>query len=219
MIGAATGVCLISTMLALTRGLEVNHSAPILTSFRLSILIPVVASTMFWQETLSRTQGVGIGLALTSLMLMTQRVGKEKIGHSSHQGVGLICLVFFLHGAGMVCMRWIHHAGLDDQRQQVLLVASLIAGTGGAIFSWVVRCPLRKTDLIMGSSLGLFNLFGLTVMLTAISKLDASVFFPIQGCATVILDNLFSHLYWRERLTSQTAVGAALGAASMFLII
>ena len=46
-----------------------------------------------------------------------------------------------------------------------------------------------------------------------------TVFFPLQGCAVVIMDNLFAHFFWKEPLGRSAMAGAALGAISMLLIL
>ncbi len=136
----------------------------------------------------------------------------------STRGAGVIFLGFLFQGVALTCMRWIHHAGLEGQRQQVLLVAGLAGGLFGWMFVLLRRSQVRRRDLVMGTGIGLFNLMALTVMFAAITELKAS-FFPFHGCSVVILDNLLAHFLWKEPLSRQLKAGAALGAVSMLLVL
>ena len=71
----------------------------------------------------------------------------------------------------------------------------------------------------MGGGIGLFNCIGLVVILIALSRIPGTVYFPTLGCAVVILDNLFAHFHWKERLTRPAVAGAVLAVFSLSLVI
>ena len=127
--------------------------------------------------------------------------------------------MFLLQGLAQVCLRWVHYAGLSEQRLAVLAVTAGTAGTLGALAVALQRHRPRARDLIMGAGIGAYNLVCLAVMLTTLSRVPGTVFFPLHGCAVVILDNVFAHLYWREHLDRWTLAGAALGACAMLLVL
>jgi drug/metabolite transporter (DMT)-like permease len=217
MVGAVTGATFIVSMFAMTRALEIADVGAVLTSFRLAILLPIGAAVWLWNETATASQFAGILLALISLVLMTW--GKNGSSKDSSSHLLLIFLVFILQGLSQICIHWVHHAGLDAQRQLVLLVTALTAGLLGSLS--IVAKGQRPTgkDLTMGAGIGLFNLVALIAILTALSKVQGTIYFPLQGCAVVIMDNLFAHFIWKESLSHSALVGAGLGALSMLLIL
>lgn len=217
-VGVLTGCAFIFSMLIMTRALEIANVATVLTAFRLSILVPVGASVWLWDETITGLQLAGIALAVVALILMTRGKSTHS-GLSNLRNLALISLVFMSQGLSHCGMRWIHYAGLDDQRQLVLLVIALTAGSLGAVFVLILRLRPRPDDLRMGAGIGLFNMFALLVTLTALSLVPGTVYFPLQGCTVVILDNLFAHFFWKEPLSPRAAVGAGLGAISMLLVL
>ena len=217
-IGFLTGCAFIVSMFIMTRALEIADVGAVLTSFRLAILMPIVAAIWLWGETSTYSQTAGIALALISLVLMTR--GKSSTHNISGKGhLVLILLVFCLQGLSQICLHWVHYAGLDDQRQLVLLVTALTAGTFGTIAVTIKRRRPTADDLTMGTGIGLFNLVALIAILTALSQVQGTIFFPLQGCAVVIMDNLFAHFFWKEPLGRPAMAGAGLGALSMLLIL
>jgi drug/metabolite transporter (DMT)-like permease len=217
-VGAFIGLFFILAMLLMTRGLELAAVGAVLTSFRLAILIPIWASVWLWGETLTPAQGGGIALALVALALMTRgQTSSRRL--SPLRGFGLLALIFAGQGIAFCGMRWVHYAGLDARFLQVLLFISLTAGALGALFIlWQDRRP-RRQDLLMGAGIGLYNLLALSVNLVALSKVPGTLYFPLQGCAVVILDNLFAQFWWKEPLSRPAMAGAALGVLAMILVL
>jgi drug/metabolite transporter (DMT)-like permease len=219
-VGGAMGLSFIVAMLVMTGALERFPVGMVLTSFRLSILAPVVVSVWLWGESLSAVQASGIGLALVALALISM----SRSSGRSRPVVGAAALltalaVFATQGVGQICLGWVHYAGLDEQRLTVLMTCAATAGTGGGLVLLVRRHRPRIRDLHMGVGIGLFNLVALATTLTALMHLDRTLFFPVTGCLVVLLDGLFAHLWWKERMGRVGALGAGLGALALLLVL
>ncbi|MCK6473985.1 MAG: hypothetical protein L6R28_19865 [Planctomycetes bacterium] len=215
--GLFIGVFFIAAMLVMTYGLDVAHVGAVLTAFRLAILVPVAAGLWIWGETLSARQVAGLVLGIASLMLMTR-------GDTSPQRVTgarallLLAVIFLIQGGGQIGLRWVDKAGLKDQHLQVLFATALVAGSLGAAFVAARRRMPRRRDVFVGMAIGTHNMVNLAAILVALSLYEGAVYFPIAGCAAVILDNLAAHFLWKERLARPALAGAALGAVSVLLV-
>ena len=217
LVGSATGLSFIVSMLAMTHALEKARVGVVLTSFRLAILVPIVYSILVWGETASTLQYLGIGLALVSLVLMTWQPSAHQDTNSANP-LPLMLAIFLLQGISHCCLRWIHYAGLDEQRMHVLCITALSAGLLGALFALYRGLNPRARDLGMGIGIGLFNLVALGATLTALSLFPGTVFFPLNGSAVVMLDNLCAQYIWRETQSRLGLIGVAFGIVSMLLI-
>lgn len=214
-LGAITGFSFIVSMLTMTHALASIDAASTLTSFRLSIIVPIAVGTWIWGELITPLQAIGIALALCSLCLLTWRRAGTRAADKSP----LVLLIFALQGLSLCCLHWVHHAGLDEQRQYVLMFTALTAGILGGLFVIARRIQVKREALLAGAGIGLFNLVALSVTLTALAKIQGTIFFPLSGCGVVILDNAFAQFIWREPLGRTGFVGAALGALAMLLIV
>ncbi len=224
MVGGAMGVSFIVAMLVMTAALERAPVVLVLTCFRLSILAPIVVSVWLWGESLSVSQAAGICLALLALALITSSrasVGGSPIGHSLSTVAAVFTgvAVFGCQAFGQVCLRWVHYAGLDEQRLTVLMTCAATAGLLGSVVVLGQRRRPRARDLRMGVGIGLFNLAALGTSLSVLSGLDGTLFFPVTGCIAVLLDAASAHFWWKERLGRGAALGAALGALAMLLVL
>ncbi len=215
--GVMIGTFFTVAMLTMTKGLLVADVGPILTSFRLSILVPIVAGVVLWGEDLSVLQVVGIVMAVVGLVLMT--LGPKLTGQIvKKQGLWMVVPVFFAQGFSHVGMRSVEYAGLSDQRVPLLCVISFAAGVLGVLVVLFKQHRPTLKDLRTGALIGLWNMFALYAVFTALSILPGTVYYPISGCAIVILDNLAAHFLWKESLSRPAVMGAFLGASSMILV-
>ena len=218
-VGASMGLAFIVAMLIMTAALERAPVAMVLTSFRLAILVPIVVSVWIWGETLSLIQAAGIGLALVALTLITSSRASTATGPVGPKALGLGLVVFGTQAVGQVCLRWVHYAGLDEQRLTVLMTCAATAGGLGALFVLLQRYRPRAKDLRMGIGIGLFNMVCLATILFALSQLDGTIFFPVSGCLIVVMDAAFAHFWWQEKLSRVGVSGAVLGALAMLLVM
>ena len=217
-VGIVTGCTFIVAMCLMTWALTVSDMATILTAFRLSIVVPIVASVALWQEEVTLSQLVGIALALSALLLMSGGARAITGGALFRHG-GLALAVCSMQGVSHTSARWVHHAGLDDRHMEVLLVTAATAGLLGAVALIILRRPVDGPSWRMGVGIGVFNVAALAVFLAALARFQSAQFFPVSGCAIVIMDNIFAHLVWRERLSVITAIGAVIGAGSILLVL
>jgi hypothetical protein len=215
LIGVITGIFFIASMLVMTHALTHIDSAPTLTSFRLAVVAPIFVGAFLWDETVTGRQVAGCVAALTSLLLLSWRPGETSRGRSLY----LVAAIFILQGLSMCCLHWVHHAGLDEERLHVLMITAATAGILGSLFVAVRRIPVQAPTALVGAGIGVFNLVTLSISLTALSQIQGTIFFPINGCGVVLLDNLFSHFIWKEPLGRTGFLGACLGALAMVLII
>ena len=217
-VGVATGCSFIVAMWLMTWALTVSDVATILTAFRLSIVVPIVASVILWQEEVTTIQLVGITMALAALLLMSGGARASAKGALFRHG-GLALAVCTMQGVSHTSARWVHHAGLDDRHLEVLLLTAATAGAVGALTLLILRRPPDWASLRMGIGIGVFNVGALVVFLASLARFQSAQFFPVAGCAVVIMDNIFAHIIWRERLSLLTGIGAVIGAGSMLLVL
>ena len=214
-VGIITGLFFIASMLTMTYALTRIDSAPTLTSFRLAVVLPIFAGAFLWDEAVTGRQVAGFAAAIASLFLLTWRTDGKSKGNKLY----LVAMIFILQGISMCCLHWVHHAGLDEHRLHVLMVTAATAGILGSFFVMLRSIPLRADALLAGAGIGIFNLLALSVSLTALAQIQGTIFFPINGCGVVLLDNIFAHFAWKEPLGRAGFWGAALGALAMVLII
>ena len=217
-VGICIGITFIASMLVMTYALTVAGVAPVMTSFRLSMLVPVALSVWIWSEPITPLQLIGITLAIVALVLMTHNKSSQHPLKGT-KALAIIFVIFLIQGIGMTCMRWVHYAGLDPHRINVLMIIGATAGTLGWIFVILRRQTFSAKDVYVGMGIGLYNAMALSVVLTALSVVPGTVYFPIVGCSVVLLDNLAAHFFWKEYLTRPAIAGVGLAIVAITMVM
>jgi len=113
----------------------------------------------------------------------------------------------------------VHYKGLDDAFLQVLMLTGATAGVIGGIFILLKKRRPTLPAVKLGIFIGAYNAGALCVILTALSKLPGTLFFPVMGCSVVLLDNLFAHFFWRERLNRFAMAGVCVAILALVLVV
>lgn len=216
--GLATGTIFISSMLLMNYALTIAPVGPVLTAFRMSIIIPVALGVSLWGESMSTPQFAGLILALFALSLMTTGSG----GTHHIRGLkafGLLALICFWQGISHTCLRSVHYNGLDPFDLQILMITGALAGCIGFGLTAFKKHRPQKPAIKLGIFIGLYNAVALCVIMTALSHLPGTLFFPVLGCSVVLLDNLFAHYYWQEHLPRPAMAGVGFAIIAVLLIV
>jgi drug/metabolite transporter (DMT)-like permease len=216
--GFVTGFLFISSMLLMNFALTIAPVGSVLSAFRIAIIVPVFFGVYLWDEPLEVTQAVGLLLALFALVLMTPKA-KVNARFTGFRAFGLLGLICLWQGFSHTSLRSVHYKGLDDAFLQVLMLTGATAGLIGAIFILLKKGRPTLPAVKLGVFIGAYNAGALCVILTALSKLPGTLFFPVMGCSVVLLDNLFAHFYWHERLNRPAMAGVCVAILALALVV
>ncbi|MBD3293517.1 MAG: hypothetical protein GF393_11375, partial [Armatimonadia bacterium] len=79
----------------------------------LSVLVPLSASLLVWNETLAGVQVLGVGLALVAIPLLSMDQGAAKgLRLTGLMALGMAAL-FVINGSGWTVQKWYHTTGLS----------------------------------------------------------------------------------------------------------
>ncbi len=218
MLGMVMGAAFLPTMLLFNHALQRIPVGMAVTTFRMGILLPIMVGVYIWGETMSARQAGGAALGLVALVLMTRARGATS-WLPSRSVLGLLAVIFGMQGLCFTLMRAVQYRGLGDYQITILAVTGLTAGALGFGFVALRRIPVDARAFAFGGAIGSYNSLTLPVVMTALSHLPGTQYFPLAACGAVVLDNLYAHFVWRERLTLLNAVGVLIAVMSLVLVV
>ena len=216
--GLGAGTVFISSMLLMNHALTLAPIGSVVTAFRMSIVVPIVLGIYLWGESMAPTQFVGLLLALSALALMTSHPGRTAHVRGI-KAFGLLIAVCLWQGVSHTCLRSVHYNGLDSVFLHVLMFIGTTAALMGSVVIIFKKHRPQRPAVKLGIFIGLYNVLALCVIMTALSKLPGTLFFPTLGCSVVVLDNLFAHFYWKERLARPAIAGVGIAVLAVLLVL
>jgi drug/metabolite transporter (DMT)-like permease len=189
---------------------------------RMSLVIPITFSILFYRESLGILKSTGIILALFAVLFT---VWKKRNKNFKWQYIFLPLSLFLGGGLIDTLVKYTQHAYLS---KDVLPVFSVLLFGIAAVLGLLISILRIKTwkyliqgkVLIIGFLLGLFNFgsFYFFVNALSFSGLESSNIFGINHVAIVALSILTALVFFREKLSTINWLGVILALISIFLL-
>jgi len=211
-----------SFLLATVAHIEALKNIPASIAYpiiRLSAVIVVVFSVLFFKDRPSLYQVIGIVLAMVVIVVLTRDLAEESTPYGKTRR-GFFCVSISLL-AGAVAIISTKFAAMYTNRMAFIAV-SYIAST---FFALGLRKRLQteeseknpKDALVIGFTMGLINFAGYYSFLKALSTGPLSIIASIAGMHFVIAI-ILSALIYKEKLTPATTLGIILTISSIILL-
>ena len=216
-----TGFWFIFTYLLMTAATQSSGVTVTSLSSKLSVVLPIMAGVVLFQETLGTQVAIGIVLALAALVLVVGGDVKSST-HNRKNSWLLPLLIFFGTGTGDILMK------LNEQRSSAHNMSFMIAFI--YLIAMLFGILLVAYDLLSGKSkwqnksivggivLGYINFFSTYCIFYAMRCFDNVILFPIYNIGVVSLTALIGWLLFKEKLTWKNYLGLGIALIAVLLI-
>jgi drug/metabolite transporter (DMT)-like permease len=215
--GSIVGGIFVGGFLLLMRGLQEIGLASPTSAARLSMLLPIVGSIVFFDEHPSGFQIAGIAagsIAFALLGAAQRRKGEES--RIDTRSLLLLTLIFLVAGISDFSMKIAGEIGLRPDRFILVVFAA------AALYCWIAVAARRKRptagELGLGALLGVPNFFAAYFFLQALATLPAGLVYPAVSAGGVVGATAAGLLLWKERPTRTGWIGIGLAAVAVALL-
>jgi len=191
-------------------------------SMRMSVVVPIGFSILFYQEEISSIKIIGIIVALVAVLLSVYKERSEKVKIS----FVILPIIIFL-GAGLVdsLVKFSQEEFLDDA---VIPIFSAILFSVSALIGLIItftkpselKYLINKKVLIWGILLGIANFGTVFFFINALNNapLDSSVIFGINHIGIVSLSIVMALIIFKEKLNKVNWIGIILSLLSIITL-
>lgn len=218
----ALGVFFILVFNLMAKASQVAGVSVASVATKMSLVMPVIFGVIFYKESLSVFQIIGILLALAAVYFASM---KEKSIALSKKALLLPLLVFLGSGIIDISMKYFQENHLDPK--EVAIFSAMIFGFAaltGFVFIGIkaVKKPLKINfrNIIGGIVLGVPNYFSIFFLIRALQNegFDSAAIFTLNNVAIVMLSTLLGILIFKEKLSLKNWGGIALAIVSISLV-
>lgn len=189
---------------------------------KMSLIIPVVAGFVLYNESFVWLKLIGIALAICAVVMVTIPNQKLEI----ERKYLILPIVIFL-GSGFLdtFFKYIQTTQLGTDEIELFLsslfVVSAAVGCIILLFKRFAKADtLEPKSIVAGVALGIPNYFSIHFLLNALDlpNLESSVVFPVNNTGIVLLSTLLAIILFQERLSKLNWAGIVLAVGSIVLI-
>ena len=189
---------------------------------KMSLVIPVLAGIVLYNENLGFVKWTGIGLALVAVYLASLRGGHLKVGRRAFY---LPVMVFLGSGLIDVSIKYLEETRIPEKEFPVFSACIFAAAGTLGLLGILFKEPraftrFRPVNLLGGITLGIPNFFSVFFLLRALKTpgLSSASIFTLNHVAIVMLSTLLGVSLFREQLSARNWAGVALAVASILMI-
>lgn len=222
LLAAAFSAIMLFTQVTQIVAMSLGSTASTTLIYSCGFLIPIIVSVIFWNESVSVFQLLGVALLLVALYLIVNP-SKDSF-KASKKWIFFSFLSMSLSGFSAVFQKIQQRSDFASELPFFLIFAFLFS----SILSFTVHFILNKgkrdtikpdkmllrQSFISGTILGLANLMNFTLA----GKIPSVIQFPIYNIGSMILTGILSIPLFHEKQTKKQVTGFLLGCAAIAVI-
>lgn len=187
---------------------------------RLSLLIPLLAAFLIFQEPFNQWKLAGMACGLLAIMALTLGTPQSTAKHAAGRHSALLLLgVWAGYGVIDVLFKQLAKSGLAFNSS--LIITFVLAGL--LMFAHLLSKSTRwhRHSLAAGLLLGLFNFGNIYFYIRAHQSFPANpaVVFASMNIGVIVLGTLTGMVFFKERATILVAIGLALAVTAIILLL
>lgn len=193
---------------------------------RVSVVLPVLASWIIWEEVPTAAQGLALVLAAVAFFYISDRGARGLFGGSSGAELttfGVLFLLFLAGGVVDTCIKAFDEQFAASHSDVVFLTAvylvAAVIGCALVLSRWIAGTHRPTTSVLRwGVLLGLLNYAATILFLKAVRHLYGPFVFPANSISIVLGSALIGTYFWNERLTRRNRIGLGLAVIALVLL-
>jgi drug/metabolite transporter (DMT)-like permease len=218
-LGIVTGVVFILNFFAYSKSVFLNGVGVSVAAMRVSLLIPVLLSTIWYLEPLLIRQWAGIVLVFFALTLLLPN--RKNLLNRKLSAGWLLIVLFVLTGFGDSALK-IYEVDFSQDIIKELFMAvvfctAFITGLGYFITSY--DGFFTKKEIWLGFCIGLPNLLTAIFLIAALEVMNGAVVYSAVNVLTVLGGTILGILRWKDKYTRLQLMGIVFTIISVLLLI
>ena len=215
------GVLLLSAQYCLTISLKKGNVGICSTVYSLGFIFPTMSGYLFWNETLTALNVIGIVMVIPAIIVSGMPASKK--GQKQKVNSYILPLVAsMLASGGLGIMQKVQQSSpYPEQKDLFVICAFAVAGIISLLISLFVKAePGIKIRNKLMTALGIGIAFGSCNLLNTIlaGKLDSAVFFPVLNIGGILLSIVSGVAFYKEKISANDLIVLLLGIGSILLI-
>ncbi len=213
------GIIFIANFFVYSKSVDYNGVGISVAAMRISLLLPVLLSTLWYLELLTFAQWLGVILVFVTLFLLLPN--KRKMLKEPFSAAWLLVLLFLGTGVGDASLK-IYEVEFSGMLSKELFMAFVFLTAflvGVTIVIAKNRGKISKNEWLLGAAIGIPNLLTAIFLIAALQQMNGAIVYSAVNLLTVLGATLLGVIRWKDRFTKIQWFGILLTLVSILLLI
>lgn len=224
LMSAVAGFLYVAGLVLTQTSVRINGATMTSAFSKLSLVVPLAVSFLFFDEIPSLLKIGGLVLAACAILLINSS-GKEDAGAASgdeKKNLTLLLLTLLAVGCSETMTKIFSRFGGRNEDTRyfffLFLTAALLTLILAAAEKKKTGKGFRIAEVAAGVLAGIPNYFASYLLLKAVLELPASVVYPVYSVGAILLVTLGGAVFFREKLSRRRYAGLALILGALVLL-
>ena len=213
------GIIFIANFFVYSKSVDYNGVGISVAAMRISLLLPVLLSTLWYLELLTFAQWLGVILVFVTLFLLLPN--KRKMLKEPFSAAWLLVLLFLGTGVGDASLKIyeVEFSGILSKELFMVFVFLTAFLVGATIVIAKNRGKISKNEWLLGAAIGIPNLLTAIFLIAALQQMNGAIVYSAVNLLTVLGATLLGVIRWKDRFTKIQWFGILLTLVSILLLI
>ncbi|MFN2374284.1 MAG: hypothetical protein ABR545_10800 [Cyclonatronaceae bacterium] len=213
------GILFISNFFVFGKSVHVNGVGVSVAAMRISLLVPVLLSMIFYREEITILKMAGIVLVFAALGILIVSRRDVKIGVIGSQGLLLLLFVFsgIADGSMKVYEEEMQHAASEYQFMSVVFFTAFLIGVAVSVYQ--KSLSFSRSEISLGVLVGLPNLFTSIFLIRAFAYMDGSVVYSMVNMIIVAGGALIGRFIWKDQISARQWAGILFAILAIAILV
>lgn len=219
LLAGVVGIIFIANFFIYSKSVSKNGVGISVAAMRISLLIPVLLSTIWYMELLSVRQWIGFSTVIVALFLLLP--DKRKMIREPKSAAWLLVLLFLGTGLGDGSLKIFEVDYASYLTKEQFMGSVFISSTFVGLIVILLKGSLHfsKQEIGMGILVGIPNLYSALFLIEALEVMNGAIVYSTVNILTVLGATILGKIRWNDRVTPVQWAGIAATLLSIMLLI
>ncbi len=216
--GALLAILFVFSFFAFARAITAAGTALAATSSRLSVVIPVLLSIVFYNEQPTPSQLNGFLFAFVTIVLFYLSLRRMSRGTLQFKDYFYLFAVLAGIGCGDFCIKVFQQWRPINEKPLFLFSIFTFSFLYTLIIIYFQKITIEKRTFLRGIILGVPNIFSTFFLISALVKLPAIIVYPATNIGIIVLTTISAVIFMHERLNRFGVLALLSGIVSIYFL-
>jgi len=216
--GAILGLLFVASFFAFAKAVSAAGTALATISSRLSVIIPIVFSIIFFDEHPSTLKLFGFLFTAITFVFFYFSLLNQNNSSSEKGKYFLLLFVLISIGINDFSMKVFKDTRPETDEPFFVFIIFFFAFIYSSLFILLKKIRIDKTTFITGVGLGVPNVLSTIFLLAALSQLPAIFVYPSINIGIILFTAIGAYALWREGMNKSGIVALISGVIAILLL-
>lgn len=216
--GILLGVVFMISFMAFSKTVEVSGAALASVASRLSVVIPISLSIIFFREYPSLGGTLGLFVALGSVVFSYFAIKSSETASGVRASFFFPALLLIGIGINDFSLKLFNTFFSGQNMGVFLLLIFSSAGISSLIWMKIRKDRITSFSFITGLVLGIPNVFSTWFLIRALKSLPGTIVYPVSNIAIIVLTTILAAAIWKEPVNRYGFLALVSGMVGISLI-